>query len=269
MKAFVNSVPKSGTNLVHKALELFEYKYAKLGVADTLIRGRYPFIRHVIRNNIIDRNKIDVGLYSNTEVGGWWLSSRFKGLLEDSFITGHAAYSDKFKDLLVSNAVVPVIVVRDPRDVILSHVNYFPKRKDIYYGFPLTGNIDKDLLMVLHGGYGPTQSIRSFGDAYRAFLHWTSTYPNNVFKFEDLVGPRGGGIRMLQLDEIRRLSSMLGITLNESQVESLAIQLFGGTHTFSSGQIGGWKVSNEFKKIEREFMTQMEDVIEALGYSLE
>ncbi|WP_405223954.1 sulfotransferase family protein [Lentisalinibacter sediminis] len=266
MRALINSVPKSGTNMLHKALELLGYRYAQLGIADTLLSGRFQLVRKLIRNNPLDRTKIDIGMYRQTCIGKKWIESKLGGLNDGEFITGHAGYSSEFADLLEAKHVVPILVVRDPRDVLLSHLDYFPRRRDIFLGRALTGYPQFDLNIVLNGLRDDREIIHSFRRAYERFLPWSERFPNNVFRFEDLVGPNGGGTYEGQWSQIERIAKLLGDSVTEQDIESVASRLFGGTPTFSKGQANKWKGDSLFRENEANFRRSMGDVLAALGY---
>ncbi|MCB1106832.1 MAG: hypothetical protein KDK76_01905 [Chlamydiia bacterium] len=68
-----------------------------------------------------------------------------------------------------------------------------------------------------------------------------------ICKFENLVGPSGGGNVRAQREEVKKLLSFLDISFDEEKLEGILGNLFGGTKTFSCGQIGGWKKAFNFE----------------------
>lgn len=81
----------------------------------------------------------------------------------------------------------------------------------------------------------------SLDNMYAPVFQW-ERYPQVLMVyFENLVGEKGGGSREMQLDEIRRIAEHLEVELSPERLEEIADNLFGGTSTFMSGQIGTWR----------------------------
>ena len=62
-----------------------------------------------------------------------------------------------------------------------------------------------------------------------------------IGKFEDLVGPLGGGCQEKQLATIKHIAQRMGHPINDTKALSIAQQLFGESATFVEGKIGAWK----------------------------
>jgi len=270
MATFINSFPKSGTNLLHKALELLGYGYARLGIAGYLIRGRHPLARQFVRNNLLDVRKVNVGLYADAQIGAAWLRYRLKRLGEASFITGHTPYSVDLSALLERYRVRPLIVIRDPRDVLISHARYHvAKGKESVLNAMLSGQLERDLLCVLQGGRFGDVVIRSFAEAYDVFLPWVERFPANIVRFEELVGVPGGGTANAQERAVKNICRCLGRDATESDFRMIRERLFGGTHTFAVGQAQAWRTNEAFLRIEDQFNRSMKPVLVRLGYAHE
>lgn len=99
-----------------------------------------------------------------------------------------------------------------------------------------------------------------------------------VCKYENLVGPRGGGSEELQRDEIRRIADYLNLSISESLVSEIASSLYGNEidpfseekfahfqSTFKQGKVNNWK--NFFKEEHKEaFKLRLGKTLVALGY---
>jgi len=63
-----------------------------------------------------------------------------------------------------------------------------------------------------------------------------------VVRFEDLIGPKGGGDKKRQTQTIYDLAAYIGVPITYAQASKYGDELFGGkTLTFRKGQIGSWK----------------------------
>jgi hypothetical protein len=159
-----------------------------------------------------------------------------------------------------------ILLVRDPRDVIVSFYHHIMKRK----GWPLATKFNRD---------GRWTQL-PFDEQVDKFLAFPENTPidgihsslillqdPNIFvvRFEDLVGARGGGSDELQLMTLMNLASFIGQPKTIEEIKAAAPRLFGGTWTFRKGQIGEWK--NFFKPGHLEILKSLigREVIE-LGY---
>ncbi len=88
-----------------------------------------------------------------------------------------------------------------------------------------------------------------------------------LVKFENLIGPKGGGSYEQQLKTIMKISQHLGIPLSLQKIQTVIADLFGGTWTFREGQIGGWKkyFTPEIKKAFKQDPRLIQLLID-LGY---
>jgi hypothetical protein len=62
-----------------------------------------------------------------------------------------------------------------------------------------------------------------------------------VCRYEDLVGPEGGGSADAQLYEIKKIANYIGISLNAEEVKRIASVIYGESRTYRKGQINEWK----------------------------
>jgi hypothetical protein len=101
---------------------------------------------------------------------------------------------------------------------------------------------------------------------YKRAVEWMKNPQVFLCRFEDLVGPNGGGNIHTQKQTIISLSEHLGYQITEDHLQCILDNLFGGTPTFHEGQINSWpKYFNEYNK--QLFKEQLADMIVALGYS--
>lgn len=163
-----------------------------------------------------------------------------------------------------------VLNVRDPRDALVSLVNFLagPARPGAgltpdaqIYG-PVLASLPDLAARLAYALRDPT--LPFFGDYRRAVpLH---AHPDVCqVSFEELVGPRGGGGEARQLAAIDRIATFLDVPGPEPQ--SLARSLFDpGSFTFHTGQIGLWRSAFDAGLTDM-FMARNADLITALGYA--
>lgn len=162
---------------------------------------------------------------------------------------------------------VQILQIRDLRDVFVSLVYYFDKENKQRW---LDCGISPDAPFADK----LTVSIQSLlkTDINQA-MKWLKDPNVVVMRFEDLVGPSGGGTLKAQEQAIVTLANALGIALTDQRLQQVTENLFGTQKgpktptTFNSGQTGSWrKHYNEGHK--RLFNATWGDHQKTLGYPL-
>ena len=158
---------------------------------------------------------------------------------------------------------------RDPRDVMLSFVNYLSGKTGRGFGnfseFKVFSRIlqSKDSLKEKLSYALRDRSFPGHGDLERAM--WMLHHPKVCkVSFEELVGPSGGGTYQAQYTVIERILKHLGIAGNP---EEFGNRIFNqNAFTFMKGQIGGWQdvyTSEHMYLFEKAFG----DILEQYGYA--
>lgn len=157
-------------------------------------------------------------------------------------------FSVQHREILLKNKVKGLTVIRDPRDWFISFFRAFrPHRMsfDEVLTRALSGFGD---LRYNHGRplhHKDHLRYRMSSDFFKQFLmRWLDNYPDlYVARFEKLVGPKGGGTKAEQAEEIMNIAQYLGKNITLEEAESIGARLFGGTQTFRVGKFGYWKES--------------------------
>ena len=160
----------------------------------------------------------------------------------------HVYYTEQREQILSSLGFRIVLIIRDPRDVAVSHYHYVTygsrrhQLRDYYRSLPDDG---ARLMMSITGIQEPHSDaairLRDIDTRYRSFLAWAN-HGACVVRFEHMVGPRGGGSHETQRMEIRKIAEHLGVQLEEKDMQHIATKMFHrGSTTFRKGIIGDWK----------------------------
>ena len=158
--------------------------------------------------------------------------------------------------------VVPILTIRDPRDVCVSSVYYFTNYLDQLCGPGST--FDERLSFVINYPH----HLRYFGPQFsfkRAIFLMNALNPVMI-RFEDIVGPLGGGDAGRQAAQIIHVANALNIPVNQGVVQYISDHLFGGTPTFREGKIGSWKEEFTAEHIEEFKASPLEQVLLYFGY---
>ena len=222
------SIPKSGTHLIAKFLKMLTNK-------------NHGFAGHHIKEKKYIQNlKVSWG--------------------KNTFCHCHLLYSERNEQLLKQNNIKLFLMIRDPRDQVISFAYYAPKIPGIW---PQAKNLSIDQmiqeLIVSPSFYKALwPGIKGVNNFYRSFLPWMCAENVCVVKFEDLVGPQGGGTLEAQFAAMRMVANHLEMYPSDVVLFDIALRLFG-KNTFRAGQIGSWKThfKEEHKKAFKEIAGQL------------
>jgi hypothetical protein len=221
-KVFANSVPKSGTNLLTHSLSQFP-----------MLR---PSFEHVTMN-------------SNRRDGVEELERKARRTGRGQYTSGHVFYTGSNAEIVERHGLRQVLMVRDPRDVVTSHFHYVTEKNTEhrltahYRSLP---DDDARLMASIRGVSGEHtrdgDRLESIGEWMDAFLAWRAKPYVTVVRFEDLIGPQGGGDADRQREAIESVADHLDVSLSTAERDHVAENTFStGSSTFRKGLIGDWR----------------------------
>lgn len=241
-RVFVNSVPKAGTHLLAVALKAIP------GIRDSGV-----FLSHLAHDGS-QRCLVD-SLETLERVRSGY------------FVSGHMPWASGDEALLESLGYRTVLLVRDPRDVLLSQIDHAVERPVNRYHRTLIElpDLAARVAFMLNGGrLVDSESHAPAFDAYvRSYLRWNSEL---VVRFEDLVGSRAGADPEVQARTIRTVAAHFLVELDDEEVEKIAhVMSSSHTPTLRKGQIDRWR--SEFTQGMRVMADEsLADLIDQLGY---
>ncbi len=263
-KAFINSLPKSGTHLTAKCLKLMGYKEldhlgsAQVIAPKVLSKFRrfawYPYSQGYL-----------LGIDTPVEVSKRVVHSRLSKGKPNTFFTAHVGYSTALLDAVINHGISPIVVHRDPRAVLVSFVHYVTKLEEHVLHTEFKDLPEEQKFMhVLNGHRFEKAYLEPLRTRCLALDGWLASDKVLKIRFEDLVGTKGGGTLESQEQTIANLCDWLEIPRAKS--EGVADELFGpGRHTFRKGQVDSWRseLSDENIKLVEE---KLGDVLKKWGY---
>ena len=289
MKVVANSIPKSGTHLLDRLLTLLGFELMDLGgirphpaqagknLTSTRLRlrallglrrpedvmgigshlvdgGRFPPARRLLRTR--GPEKVMTGVDFPREIGRRWLERRLSRVPDGCFVTAHCVYSPELASLFARERMRAVCILRDPRDVAVSQMYHIKQRKEhfAHEAFLKLPSDHERLLHSIRGGELGGRRLQSLDERYRQFLGWQDDDNTMVVKFEDLVGPRGGGNAEAQRRTVERVVRHVDLEPDERMMRTVEENIFGVSKTFRKGQIGDWRseFSEEHTQAARE-----------------
>jgi sulfotransferase 6B1 len=214
----VNSVPKSGTHLVTKCIEILTGKKA-----DWIGRAPFP------KGSKLHPTGVDVD----------FIQQKIDALPDNKFFFTHLTYADAFNDFSARMNYKCFFVYRDPRAQLVSLAHWrvrLHSNKGLSLDEAILSLINQPLLYAYEWN-----NINGVTDLYNAYMPWARSPHFCVIRFEDLVGPQGGGDKQKQCLTVKKIAQHLGLSIDDATLDLVCGQLFGDTYSFHEGQISGWK----------------------------
>ncbi len=247
-KVFANSLPKAGTHLLLRVLTLL----SPLELADIFIGADLLVDNNGHGSIPVQEDSILIGVGRPRTVDKSFVQALLEKYGRGTVIPAHMPYSKAAAELLRQLGFKSVMILRDPRDVVVSHFHFIAHRPKHplhdYYMHHL--KTDEERLMASICGLSESQldgkwGLKSVGERLSSMLGWLNEDINDinyVTFFEKLIGPNGGGQFETQLQEVTNIAKHLNINLHPAQVLSIANNVFSEkSKTFRRGVIGNWK----------------------------
>ena len=281
----LTSVPKAGTHLLSRAVRLLHGCDKGKVLEDLLwerdlrfkdvLTGAYKLMRACYQSAMkvcghADASAPPVIPYGSGQVEFVPVED-FRNALEElgkgEYIYGHLPFSGEAKQLLLEMNMLSVFILRDPRDIVVSHADHMRNRNPdgTLHAYSKSRSPAESLLDSICGIDSPDANLRNIRERITPFLGWMGERSNYTTYFEKLVGTKGGGSAEEQMKELSNIAQHLDIPHDEQGLARVVEKLFGKSATFREGKIGSWKASfhDEHK---RAFKSIAGDLLIDLGY---
>ena len=189
-------------------------------------------------------------------LNNWELSNlEVVDLVENETANGKFVVTHHFNGptlkLLAKMGYKIIFIVRDLRDQLISVTNWLREGQWRWMPAAKMLNIDAQIEELIFGKLYGQRCVDIYFLSYEERLEHVPSRSLCTIRFENLVGEHGGGTLEAQQKEIQNLAKFLNMRLGKEKVDEIAAEIFGGTATFRSGQIGSWRdyFSNNHKKL--------------------
>lgn len=238
-RVLANSIPKAGTNLLSRLMRM---------MPNTVDRWTYH---------------IDETLSG--------IERQLRAVRHGQVVTSHFPWSADIASIVGELDFRVLLIVRDPRDIAISNVNYVTRMDFSHPLHPALAALPDDNARLLAMIEPPLEIMAGLPEVWKneglaTFLPWLEEPNCLIVRFEDLVGEKGGGSDARQIETKREIAGHIGASLDESQLKLMAQNLFGsGSRTFHKGQIGNWRT--EFSpEATAAFKRQSSEALMKFGY---
>jgi hypothetical protein len=243
-RVFLNSVPKAGAHLAEKAMTLLGVPRGARSIGSLTLYSSPRLPKSVERRPLLTSDLLVVGIEMATPIRASWIRRRLAKVEPGHYIRGHVRHSEYFAHLLEEGGFRLLHVVRDPRDVAVSHAHYMMDRTKhpLHAHYRDLGEWSARLAFSIAGG--PVEGVGhldSLAARYASMESWNEHPGALTLRFEDLVGEAGGGAAEDQETALAELMRFLEQEPDPARIAALRDGLFGGTSTFRKGRVGGWR----------------------------
>lgn len=265
-KAFVNALPKSGTNLLAKCLLLFGYRERGHISAGVILDRRIANLFRRLTWGAKTGGYV-VGIFTPVGMKRRPIDSCLLRVRNGEFITGHVGYSQEILQKILGIDIAPIQVIRDPRAILASFVPYVLSDNRHFLNKIFKSVSKNERYKMAYDGFVQSGLVhRSLRDSCLSIDPWMESKDVCVVKYEEIVGGQGGGSDVERVEALQRVARFLSIP--EERIASVEKNLYGpGRHTFRKGKIDSWKAELP-RLLSERISIEMEDVIKKWGYSI-
>jgi len=245
---FANSFPKSGTHLLTQVLQGFP----RLGPAvDSGLPAIVQFEPVSGRERAIEEILNDL--------------QRLRG---GDISYGHLHAASQLIEFLTQKTVAAYFMLRDPRDVVISHVHYITEMEPNhvhheYYNRELT-SFDDRLRTSILGIPDPGVSFPNITQRFEPYLGWVDHPKIQCLQYEEFMTDQEKTLGRILEHAVRRGFPEPGDRTEAIRVLADSIDP-RRSPTFRRGVVGGWKDSFDHEN-KRLFKDVAGDLLIRLGY---
>jgi hypothetical protein len=245
---FANSFPKSGTHLLTQILRAF----SRFG---PFVDSSLPAV--VTFDGPTGRQRSPAEITTDLD-----------RLLPGDIAYGHLHAVPEIVEVLCRDGIAPYFILRDPRDVVVSHVFYVTELETDhvhhdYYVSELKDFGERLMASIL----GRPESSAPFPDIrarFEPYIGWLARPEVLLMRYEDFIQHPEDQLRRIFDHAVARGFAFRSSWHEAKKILSAAVQPHRSP-TFREGKVGGWKehFTEEHKRVFKEVAG---DLLVSLGY---
>jgi hypothetical protein len=245
---FANSFPKSGTHLLTQVLQGF----TRLGPA---VDSGLPAVTMF---------KGDTGKPCPPEV----IQADLDRLLPGDIAYGHLYAEPYIRACLARTGMAAYFILRDPRDVVVSHVHYVtemaPEHFHHRYYAEVLQSFSERLVTSILGRSECEEPFPDIRTRFEPYLGWLEQPGVQILRYEDFLSDRAALLGRVIDQAVER-----GFPLVKGRAEAVACLEAGldprRSPTFRTGKAGAWR--EQFTPAHKQLFKQVTgDLLVRLGY---
>lgn len=272
MKVIVNSLPKSGTHLLGRLMDLLGMIERQPGLAGGLVRrtARNPWhnVKKLPRLAVSPDTGVNVDLdIPANRVSKKWLHKYLAAIMPGEYLTAHLPYDQDLRRFLAARDFRLLFIYRDPRDVLVSLANFHRRSHKPFQRIFNAAEPRERWKIALEGVSAGNSALSPLPERLSRAQGWIKDPAVCAVRFEDLIGDQGGGDFEIQKKTLARILRHLSVEVSDAERHYLQENLFfRRSETFHKGQIGQWEevMSDNDIVLANE---RLGDMITAYGYT--
>lgn len=154
---------------------------------------------------------------------------------------GHLPAHPELLSALAVTGIKVLLMVRDPRDMIVSYVKYVTKidlTHPAHAYFKALPDDDARIMAAIKGVEGVVSPV---SETLEKFSGWLDSGAM-VIRFENIIGANGGGSDIKQREVVGALADFIGVQIGDEKLTNICRDIYSPKAiTFRKPQIGGWK----------------------------
>lgn len=236
-RVLLNSIPKAGTNLLEHALAgfplLHRSGFRTLRGWDSITPATVAACERIPRGGVV---------------------------------VGHLPAHRDLLDVLATTDTSVLLMVRDPRDQLVSYVNYVTRIDKTHPAHAHFLGIPSEHERLMDAVKGVEGVVSSPKETLQRFSGWLKSGAM-VVRFEDIIGAWGGGSDEIQLATMCEIASFIGLSVPRSQVENICSEIYSSKSiTFNRAQVGAWRQVLSEEHLS-ELYQDCGNLLDEFGYS--
>lgn len=247
-KVLINSLPKSGTNLLAQILDLYNFKENEhIGSGLFLSPRLVPRIRNFIYKDIKDG--YEIGIDTPVSIKKKYIEKIFLNSKEGGYLTSHMKYNDFLIDYIKNQKFKIIFMVRDPRAILNSSYNYILNNNNHQLNSHFKKmSVNKRYESLIYGSKFNNITLNSIKKKYDLISKFKNDPSILTIKFENIIGCKGGGSDELKILNIQNIANFVRADI--SRTEFVSENFFGpGRKTFRKGNIESWRDEMPFEVV--------------------
>ena len=191
------------------------------------------------------------------------------GMPENHFVYNHYTYDPILLQAILEAEIPVVFLVRDPRDYVVSLTNHILRRRDHknHQFFHAMKSDEERYLSIITGVSQKKKSVSPINYIYKKMQGWIKNPRVLTLRFEEIIGPKGGGKREVQYRTFEKLINHIRHPINRDELYRQVDATYNEQSTlFVKGKIGQWREVFSDKVLDA-FNSHAGYLLDVLGYS--
>jgi hypothetical protein len=234
-KVFLATLPKSGTHFLTRFF--FHMGFKRLFLEDL---GYRVLIQQALTGELNGDESIRLQESRNSVIRS------AATLAENSYICHHYSYDAVLVSHLTDAGLAPIFLMRDPRDYVVSLTNHILKHGDHkhHQRFATMGSSDERYIAVIEGlpAEGDFPAVSPLTYTYGLMQGWLKDPEVLGVKFEQVIGPKGGGTLEQQQTTFGKILEHINSPLRIGEIADYIDQSYDPQASmFNKGTLGQWQ----------------------------